>query len=89
LEELNLPTQSIAPDTAQYTQVPEEGSPRVGASSAAALIAALGFDVVSLDTLQARTGMETALLQAKLLELELDSQVFRLPGGLFQRRANA
>jgi DNA processing protein len=89
LEELNLPTQSIAPGTAEYTQVPEEGDPQVGSSSSAALIAALGFDVVSLDTLQARTGMETALLQAKLLELELDSQVFRLPGGLFQRRANA
>ena len=89
LEELNLPTQSIAPGTADYMQVPEEGGPQVGSSSSAALIAALGFDVVSLDTLQARTGMETALLQAKLLELELDSQVFRLPGGLFQRRANA
>jgi DNA processing protein len=88
LEELNLPTQSIAPGTVEYTHVPEEGSPQVGSSSSAALIAALGFDVVSLDTLQARTGMETALLQAKLLELELDGQVFRLPGGLFQRRAN-
>ena len=51
------------------------------------LITALGFDAVSLDGLQARTGLETARLQAMLLELELDGQVARLPGGLFQRMA--
>ena len=51
------------------------------------LLAALGFDAVSLDTLQARTGLPTAHLQAKLLELELGEQVARLPGGLFQRLA--
>ena len=51
------------------------------------LLAALGFDPVSLDALQARTGLDTAHLQAGLLELELDGQVARLPGGLFQRIA--
>ena len=51
------------------------------------LLTALGFDTVSLDTLQARTGLETARLQARLLELELTGQVARLPGGLFQRLA--
>jgi DNA processing protein len=51
------------------------------------LLAALGFDAVSLDALQARTGLDTAQLQAQLLELELDGQVARLPGGLFQRIA--
>ena len=51
------------------------------------LLAALGFDPVSLDALQARTGLDTAHLQAGLLELELDGQVARLPGGLFQRMA--
>ncbi len=51
------------------------------------LLAALGFDAVSLDALQARTGLDTAHLQAGLLELELDGQVTRLPGGLFQRMA--
>src|SRR5215207_1187701 len=86
LEELHLSSRSIAPGAAGYPQVPEEEDTPVGSSSAA-LIAALGFDVVSLDSLQARTGIETALLQAQLLELELDGQVFRLPGGLFQRRA--
>ncbi|MEO7159633.1 MAG: DNA-processing protein DprA [Polaromonas sp.] len=51
------------------------------------LLAALGFDAVSLDALQARTGLDTAHLQAQLLALELDGQVARLPGGLFQRMA--
>jgi DNA processing protein len=48
-------------------------------------LSALGFDIVSLDALQARTGLPTPELQAKLLELELDGFVTRLPGGLFQR----
>jgi len=52
-----------------------------------ALLAALGFDPVSLDALQARCGQPTDQLQAQLLELELDGQLARLPGGLFQRLA--
>ncbi|MBK6866716.1 MAG: DNA-protecting protein DprA [Burkholderiales bacterium] len=51
------------------------------------LLQALGADPVSLDALLARTGLDTATLQARLLELELDGQVGRLPGGLFQRLA--
>jgi DNA processing protein len=54
-----------------------------------ALLAALGFDPVSLDALQARCGLPTDQLQAQLLELELDGQLTRLPGGLFQRLATA
>lgn len=50
-----------------------------------ALLAHLGFDPVSLDALIARTGMDVASLQVQLLTLELDGQVARLPGGLFQR----
>lgn len=53
------------------------------------LLAALGFDPVGLDALQARTGLDTARLQAALLDLELDGQVARLPGGLFQRQTRA
>ena len=53
------------------------------------LLAALGFDAVSLDALQARTGLDTARLQAQLLEFELSGHVARLPGGLFQRLAAA
>ena len=40
-----------------------------------------------LDALQARTGLDTAHLQARLLELELSGEVARLPGGLLQRQA--
>ena len=53
------------------------------------VLEALGYDPVSLDALLARTGMDTATLQARLLELELDGEVGRLPGGLFQRMASA
>lgn len=52
-----------------------------------ALLEALGADPVSLDALQARTGLDTPTLQARLLTLELDGRVGRLPGGLFQRLA--
>jgi DNA processing protein len=53
------------------------------------VLAALGFDPMSLDTLLARTGIATPLLQARLLELELAGRVARLAGGLFQRIAKA
>ncbi|MDD2881559.1 MAG: DNA-processing protein DprA [Rhodoferax sp.] len=52
-----------------------------------ALLAALGFDPVGLDALQARCGLDTSDLQAQLMGLELDGDVARLPGGLFQRLA--
>jgi DNA processing protein len=53
------------------------------------LLAAMGYDPVGLDALQARTGWPTPDLQAQLLELELDGQVRRLPGALYQRMASA
>jgi DNA processing protein len=52
-----------------------------------AVLAAMGHDPLTLDALAARTGDSTAALNARLLELELDGRVARLPGGLFQRRA--
>jgi len=78
LEELNLSTSAPAAGNAGAAEGPDAGN---------ALIAALGFDPVNLDALQARTGLDTARLQASLLELELCGQVVRLPGGLFQRLA--
>jgi DNA processing protein len=53
------------------------------------LLTHMGFAPVSLDSLQARCGLDTATLQAQLLTLELDGAVGRLPGGLFQRLAAA
>jgi len=49
------------------------------------LLAALGHDPATLDALSARTGWSPAELGARLLEMELDGRVVRLPGGLFQR----
>jgi DNA processing protein len=53
------------------------------------LLEALGFDPMGLDALQARTGLDTPHLQARLMELEIHGQVARLPGGLFQQIARA
>ena len=50
-----------------------------------ALLTALGYDPVSLEELVGRTGWSAALLNTRLLELELDGQVARLPGQQFQR----
>jgi DNA processing protein len=58
-----------------------------GPDRADPLLQALGHDPVTLDALQARTGCGTAELNARLLELELEGRVARLPGGLFQRRS--
>ncbi len=52
-----------------------------------AMLQALGFEPTSLDALQARTGLDTPHLQAELMALELQGQIIRLPGGLFQRQA--
>jgi DNA processing protein len=61
--------------------------PGATADDADPVLAAMGHDPVSLDAIQARTGLNTARLQARLLELELDGRVARLPGGLLQRAA--
>jgi DNA processing protein len=49
------------------------------------LLTALGFDPVTLDALAARTGWPASDLSSRLLGLELDGFVARLPGQLFQR----
>ena len=46
---------------------------------------ALGFDPIGLDELIARTGQSAADLSARLLDLELQGRVARLPGQRFQR----
>ena len=51
------------------------------------LLQALGHSPVGLDALLARTGLDTPTLQARLMELEIQGQLTRLPGGLFQRMA--
>lgn len=82
LEEIGFET--TANPVAQPAHSPLSDDP---SGSESDLLRALGFDPVGLDALQARTGIDTATLQARLMALELDGQVVRLPGGLFQRMA--
>ena len=77
IEELNMPLQAGMP-------MPDDGDDEAPEGDSSFLLA-LGFDMVSLDAIQARTGLPTPELQARLLELELDGLLMRLPGGLFQR----
>ena len=54
-----------------------------------ALLRVLGFEPCGLDALQARCGLDLPTLQARLLELEFDGWVARLPGGVYPRRAHS
>lgn len=76
LEELNLPGAAPKVDAVQGELVLEEED---------AVLQALGFDPVTLDALVARTDWSPAALSVRLLELELNGQIARLPGQLFQR----
>ena len=72
--------------TARETEAPlQQTQQGEAANSDSALLTALGHDPVSLDALQARTGLPTPRLQAELMTLELQGQLARLPGGFFQR----
>lgn len=51
------------------------------------VLEALGYEPVTLDALMARTGWPAAELNVRLLDLELEGRVARLPGQLFQRLA--
>lgn len=50
------------------------------------ILRALGYDPVDLDTLMARSGHPAANINARLIELEFEGRVARLPGGRYQRR---
>jgi len=86
LEELRQPDPfaqvPLALDTAS-AKTAERAAPAAGPSTG--LLALLGHEPCSLDALITRSGLDTAQLQAELLDLELEGQVQRLPGGLFQR----
>jgi DNA processing protein len=84
LDELKL---STTPDSIAAHADPISASSQNGTENP--LLAALGYDPVGLDALVARTGIAASQLQVQLLELELDNQVARLPGGLFQRIAHS
>jgi DNA processing protein len=79
LDELNGPG---APRQASLLDIPAGPS----APGTDLLLQALSHDPVTLDALMARTGWPAAELSARLLDLELEGHVARLPGGLYQRR---
>lgn len=49
------------------------------------ILQAIGEGPTGLDAIAARSGLDAATLQSGLLHLELENQIARLPGGLFQR----
>ena len=83
LEALGAP--AAQPGSADDGRPAPSGRSSKGDEHAAALLQALGFEPVGFDILHARCGWSTETLQARLLELELDGHLARLPGGLFQR----
>ena len=82
------PSAMPQPSTGPTTMAPTERT-AVTDDAQDPLLCALGWDPMGLDALQARTGMDTATLQARLLEHELAGDVARLPGGRFQRLGRA
>ena len=83
LEELRVP------DPFKSNPNPATDEDESAVTPEAHLLTCMGFDPVGLDALQARCGLDTASLQTQLLTLELEGQIGRLPGGLFQRMAKA
>jgi DNA processing protein len=67
-------------------QTPERAPDGAGAPDCD-ILRALGYDIRDFDDLAARTGWPADRLGARLLELELQGHVARLPGGRFQRIA--
>lgn len=82
------PSAMPQPSTGPTTMAPPERT-AVTDDAQDPLLSALGWDPMGLDALQARTGMDTATLQARLLEYELAGAVARLTGGRFQRLGRA
>ena len=89
LEELHLavPTSTTSADDKPVEAAPDDSDATQPADDP--VLQALGWSAATLDVLQARTGWPTANLNVHLLDLELSGQVVRLPGQLFQRRAQA
>jgi len=84
LEELKIETRP-ATVAALIEEAEDSGDSESVFATERGLLDLLGFDPVGLDALQARCGLDTANLQAKLMTLELAGRVARLPGGLFQQ----
>jgi DNA processing protein len=80
LEELRMPQAALRVEAATT-------SPGAMVEPDDPLLAAIGYEPVSLDALVDRTGWAAAELNIRLLDLELEGRVARLPGQRFQRLA--
>ena len=65
--------------------IPTAPTPPLEATAPSALLMAMGFDPVTPEVLAQRTSLAISALQAAVLNLELNGEVARLPGGFFQR----
>ncbi|NOV25733.1 DNA-protecting protein DprA [Cupriavidus necator] len=89
LEEINLgPTSPLRPPPAAQALASQPVAEQSEfADRADPLLAALGYDPVTLDALCERSGQPPDAAAARLLELELAGLAERLPGNLFRRLA--
>lgn len=85
LEEINLGP--AAPPHARLPAPPTASDQSEFADPADPLLAALGYDPVTLDALCERSGQPPEAVASRLLELELAGHAERLPGNLFRRLA--
>lgn len=82
--------EELLPDNPRHaTREGPSGAERPASGEDNDVLQALGFLPMGLDALLARTGLDTATLQVRLMELELQGLLARLPGGLFQRIVRA
>ena len=78
--------EELAPlNAAARTSRPEPAAAAAPPARKDPVLDALGYDPIDLDALVDRTGRSAAELSARLLELELQGRVARLPGQRFQR----
>lgn len=79
---LTSPT-SAADESASGVDAGDHDVPEIPA--VVSLLEAAGHDPVSVDELSARSGMQTAEVQATLLSMELEGRMERLPDGRYQK----
>ncbi len=85
-DELGVPVASVTDTQTGTGTVPEATATTLATATSQQILAALGHDPVSTDTLQQRTGLDIGILQAQLLQLELNQQISQLPDGRYQAR---
>jgi DNA processing protein len=80
LEEIGMATNAKRPQPPSHEKCEDDRDP---------VLAALGFNPATVEQLAARTGLDAGKLAARMSMLEIDGRVVPLPGGAFQRVAQA